>query len=454
MNIKTIKYSYKYQSPKGLNESIVHTISQRKNEPAWMRDFRLKAFQIFKKKKLPKWGPDLTKLDLHSLTYYLSPLEEKTHSWQDVPQSIKKTYDQLGIPQAEKQYLGGVTAQLESDVIYEGVKKELTDKGVIFLETNEALKLYPRLFRKYFAKLVSPEDNKFSALNSAFWSGGSFIYIPKGVKVEMPLQAFFLINSNKVGQFERTLIIADDDSFVHYIEGCTAPQYSQSSLHAAVVEVFVGKNARVRYTTVQNWSHNVYNLTTKRSYVAENGIMEWVDVNLGSQITMKYPACILAGKKSRGEMLSLSYAGHGQVQDSGAKMIHLAPETSSRIIAKSISQDKGRCNYRGLVSVNSQAKNSQVFVNCDALLLDEKAVSATYPTMKIDQKQTKVQHEATVQKIDAEKLFYFASRGINQEQAQSLLVNGFIEPIVKEIPFEYAIEMNRLLNLEMKNKLG
>lgn len=454
LNISPVSYDYKYRTKIGLTKEIVEEISRRKKEPTWMREFRLKAFDIFKNKTVPTWGPDLSGVDFENITYYLSPTDKISRDWDDVPKNIKDTYEILGIPQAERDYLSGVSAQFESEVVYEGIKKDLSDQGVVFLDTGTALKKYPEIFKEHFSKIIPPGDNTFAALNSAVWSGGSFIYIPKNVHVKLPLQAFFLINAKDVGQFERTLIVADEGSYVHYVEGCTAPQYSTSSLHAAVVEVIVKKNARVRYTTVQNWSKNVFNLTTKRAYVHEHGIMEWVDANIGSQVTMKYPACILAGEYAKGEVLSLAYASAGQHQDTGAKMTHLAPHTSSRIISKSISKNGGRTSYRGLVSVTPQAKDSSVYVTCDAMILDEQSHSDTYPVMKIRQKDTEIQHEATVEKIGEEKLFYLASRGIKQAEAESLLVNGFIEPIVKEIPLEYAIEMNRLINLEMEGSVG
>src|SRR3989339_247720 len=454
LHISPVSYDYKYQTPKGLNEKIVAQISAKKEEPTWMTDFRLKAYQIFRNKKLPTWGADLTDIDFENITYYLSSTDNIARTWDDVPDNKKKTYDSLGIPKAEKDYLSGVSAQFESEIVYEGIKKDLEKQGIVFLDTGTALKKYPQIFKEHFAKVIPPGDNTFAALNSAVWSGGSFIYIPKGVHVKLPLQAFFLINAKNVGQFERTLIVADEGSFVHYVEGCTAPTYSTSSLHAAVVEVFVKKNARVRYTTIQNWSKNVYNLTTKRAWVEENGIMEWVDANIGSKVTMKYPACILAGEGAKGQILSLAYANGSQHQDTGAKMTHLAPNTSSQIISKSISKSGGHCSYRGLVSVSPKAKNSSVHVSCDALLLDEDSRSDAYPVMKINQKDTTVQHEATVEKIGEEKLFYMASRGIKKSEAESMLVNGFIDPIVKEIPLEYAIEMNRLINLEMEGSVG
>lgn len=446
--------NYIYKSEKGLNKRIVEKISFIKKEPDWVRQFRLKSYSIFKKKLLPSWGADLSKVDFNQIYYYIKPTEKQVSSWEELPLEIKETYEKIGIPEAEKRFLAGVSAQYESEVVYENIKKELEKEGVIFCDMDTAIKKYSELVKKYFGTVVPPYDNKFAALNSAVWSGGSFVYIPEGVQVKMPLQAYFRINSPQFGQFERTLIIAEEGSFVHYIEGCTAPLYSSSSLHAAVVEIIVKKNARVRYTTVQNWSKNVYNLVTKRARVEEEAIMEWVDGNLGSKVTMKYPSCYLAGRKARGEVLSIAYAGADQHQDAGAKMIHLAEETSSRIISKSIAKDGGRTSYRGLVQVIAGAKNSSVYVSCDALIIDDKSRSDTYPIMKIKEKDVNIQHEATVERLGEEKLFYLMSRGIKKPEAEGLLVNGFISPITKEIPLEYAIELNRLINLEMSGSVG
>ncbi len=415
-----------FKLKRGLDEEVIKKISAHKDEPGWMLDFRLKAYRIFKNKIMPSWGANLSGIDFDQISYYIVPLEDKASDWDQIPDEIKRTYQKLGIPEAEQKFLAGVTAQYESQVVYEKLKAELEDLGVIFMDTDSALKKYPELFREYFATVVPPGDNKFAALNSAVWSGGSFIYVPKGVRVERPLQAYFLISAAQVGQFERTLIIADEGSFVHYVEGCTAPVYHKSSLHAAVVEVVVKKGARVRYTTVQNWSKNVYNLTTKRARVEEKAVMEWVDGNIGSKVTMKYPACLLVGEGAHGEVLSLAMAGEGQHQDTGAKMIHLAPNTTSRIISKSISKDGGRCSYRGLVYVTGKAKNAQVYVSCDALIMDSDSRSDTYPVMRINNKEVNVQHEATVEKIDREKLFYLQSRGLDQTEAEGLLVSGFI----------------------------
>lgn len=454
IEIKPISHKYVFQIPRGLSSATIEQISLKKKEPLWMKQFRLNSLDVFLQKPVPKWGADLSDIKFDDISYYQSVTDQKVENWDEVPQEIKQTYDLLGIPKAERKFLAGVTAQMESEVIYERIKKNLSDQGVVFLDTDSALKRYPKLFKKYFGTIIPPGDNKFAALNSAAWSGGSFIYVPKGVKVKLPMQAYFLINAQNIGQFERTLIIADEGSFVHYVEGCSAPVYSTSSLHAAVVEVVVKKGARVRYTTVQNWSKNIYNLTTKRAWVEEDGIMEWVDANIGSKVTMKYPACILAGKRAKGETLSIAYAGKSQHQDTGAKMTHLAPYTTSRIISKSISKNGGRNSYRGLVRVMPGARNSSVFVTCDAMIMDAKSRSDTYPVMQIKQKDTEVQHEATVEKIGEEKLFYLMSRGLSQSDAESLLVNGFIEPIVKEIPLEYAVEMNRLIGLEMEGSVG
>ena len=446
--------SYLYRSKKGLNREVVKRISKIKKEPSWMLEFRLKSLDIFEKKKMPTWGADLSKIKFDDIYYYIKPIESQAKSWADLPSEIKDTYDRLGIPEAEKGYLAGVNAQYDSEVVYESVNKHLEKLGVIFCDMDTAVKKYPKLVKKYFGTLIPAHDNKFAALNSAVWSGGSFVYVPKGVKVKMPLQAYFRINSDKFGQFERTLIIAEEGSDIHYVEGCTAPVYSSNSLHAAVVEIFVKKGAKVRYTTVQNWSSNVYNLVTKRARAEEGSLMEWVDCNIGSCVTMKYPSIYLMGKEARGEVLSMAYAAKGQHQDAGAKIFHFAKNTSSRIISKSISRDGGRTSYRGLVQVRPGATDSSVFVSCDALILDEKSRSDTYPTMLVKESDTNVQHEATVEKLGEDKLFYIMSRGLNRYEAESLLVNGFIEPITKEIPLEYSVEMNRLIKLEMTGSVG
>ncbi|OGK10852.1 Fe-S cluster assembly protein SufB [Candidatus Roizmanbacteria bacterium RIFCSPHIGHO2_01_FULL_35_10] len=446
--------NYSFRSKKGLNEEIIKNISFMKKEPVWMTEFRLKSYGVFKQKKMPDWGADLSGIDFDNIYYYIKPTDKQVNSWDKLPKEIKDTYDRIGVPEAEKKFLSGVSAQYESEVVYESINKELGKIGVIFCDMDTALKKYPDIVKKYFGSLIPPHDNKFAALNSAVWSGGSFVYIPKGARVPMPLQAYFRINSERFGQFERTLIIAEEGSYVHYIEGCTAPIYTTNSLHSAVVEIFVHKNARVRYTTVQNWSNNVYNLVTKRARAEENAVMEWVDCNIGSKVTMKYPSVYLMGEGARGEVLSIAFAGKGQHQDAGAKMLHFAPNTSSRIISKSVSKNGGRTSYRGLIQVMPGAKKSSVFVSCDALILDEKSRSDTYPYMKIKENDVTVQHEATVEKLGEEKLFYLTSKGISKSDAEGLLVNGFIEPVVKEIPLEYSIELNRLINLEMSGSVG
>lgn len=455
-------YQYGFSMPErsvhktgvGLSAAVVSEISAVKNESAWMRDFRLRAYEIFKKKPMPNWGADLSKIDFDAITYYLKATDKQSRSWDDLPQEIKETYDRLGVPEAEKKFLAGVSAQYESEVVYESVNRELDRLGVIFCDMDTAFKKYPALVKEYLGTLIPPHDNKFAALNSAVWSGGSFVYIPKGVEVKLPLQAYFRINAEAFGQFERTLIIAEEGSSVHYIEGCTAPIYTTNSLHSAVVEIFVKKNARVRYTTVQNWSKNIFNLVTKRAQAGENAVMEWVDCNIGSGVTMKYPAVYLVGRGAHGEVLSIAYAGKDQHQDAGAKMVHLAPDTTSRVISKSISKDGGRTSYRGLVHIGKSAKNAKASVVCDALLLDDLSRSDTYPTMSIKEESATFEHEATVEKIGAEKLFYLTSRGIKKEDAEGLLVNGFIDPIVKEMPLEYSVELYKLINMEMNGSVG
>ncbi len=443
-----------YSTPKGLSENIVREISHQKNEPAWMLDIRLAALKIFEEKMMPTWGGDLSKIDFNNIYYYVKPTEKQVTKWEDLPQEIKTTYDKIGIPEAEKKFLAGVGAQYDSEVVYHNLSKMLESQGVIFCDTDTAVKKYPELLREYFGKIIPPGDNKFAALNTAVWSGGSFIYVPKGVHVKLPLQAYFRINARNMGQFERTLIIADEGSYVHYVEGCTAPIFTTDSLHAAVVEIMVKKGARVRYTTIQNWSRNVYNLVTKRMFVEEEGFGEWIDGNLGSQLTMKYPSVYLRGRKARGEVLSLAFAGKGQHQDAGGKAIHLAPETTSVITSKSVSKDGGRTSYRGLLHVIKGAENSKSTVRCDALLLDELSRSDTYPVMKVNEERVSIGHEASVSKIGEEQLFYFQSRGIPQQQAEVMIVNGFVEPIVRELPMEYAVELNRLIQLEMVGSVG
>lgn len=443
-----------YSTPKGLSKKIVREISHMKNEPSWMLERRLKALEIFYSKPLPMWGGDLTKLNFDDIYYYIKPTEKQGRTWDDVPDEIKNTFDKIGIPEAEKKFLAGVGAQYDSEVVYHSISKMLEKKGVVFLDTDTALKKYPDIFKQYFGTVIPPGDNKFAALNTAVWSGGSFIYVPKGVHVELPLQAYFRINAKNMGQFERTLIIADEGSYVHYVEGCTAPIFTTDSLHSAVVEIIVKKGARVRYTTIQNWSKNVYNLVTKRMFVEEEGFGEWIDGNLGSQLTMKYPSIYLKGRKARGEILSLAFAGNGQHQDAGGKAIHLAPETSSVISSKSVSKDGGRTSYRGLLKVIKGAKDCKSTVRCDALILDPKSRSDTYPTMSIDEERVTIGHEASVSKIGEDQLFFFQSRGIPQEKAEVMIVNGFVEPIVRELPMEYAVELNRLIQLEMTGAVG
>ncbi len=446
--------NYVFKSRRGLSAEVVRQISWHKSEPDWMRKFRLQSFAIFQKKLLPAWGADLGKIDFDNIYYYIKPTEKKAKSWGDLPAEIRDTYDRIGIPEAEKKFLAGVSAQYESEVVYKSIQSALTKKGVVFLDMDSGLREYPELVRTYFGTVIPAGDNAFAALNSGVWSGGSFVYVPAGVHVDLPLQAYFRINAANMGQFERTLIIAEEGSYVHYVEGCTAPIYSTDSLHAAVVEIIVKPGARVRYTTIQNWSSNVYNLVTKRARVEEEGTMEWVDGNLGSKITMKYPSVYLVGRKARGEVLSIAYAGKNQHQDAGGKAVHIAPETSSQIISKSISHAGGRTSYRGLVQVYPGAVGVRNKVVCDALILDEESRSDTYPTMKIDEQDVQIEHEATVSKIGDEQLFYLMSRGLSKTLAQSMVVNGFIEPIVKELPLEYAVEMNRLIELQMEGSVG
>lgn len=443
-----------FKSPKGLTEETVKDISRRKNEPAWMLEYRLKALEIFRQKPMPEWGGDLSGIDFENIHYYLQPQDKPKTDWNDVPQGIKDTFEKLGIPEAERKFLAGTGAQFESEVIYHSLHKELADKGVIFESTDIALQKYPEIFREHFGKVIPANDNKFSALNSAVWSGGSFIYIPKGVHIDLPLQAYFRINAENMGQFERTLIIADEDSSVHYVEGCTAPTYSTDSLHSAVVEIIVKKGARVQYTTLQNWSQNVYNLVTKRAHAFKNAEMFWLDCNIGSKLTMKYPAVFLMEEGAKGEVQSLAFSGQGQHQDAGAKIFHMAPNTTSKIVSKSISKAGGRGTYRGIVKVNKGCHGSKSHVACDALLLDETSRSDTYPTMKIEEEDVSIAHEATVSKIGAEQLFYLQSRGLSEEEAASTIVNGFANPIIKQLPMEYALELNRLLELEMTGSVG
>jgi len=445
---------YVHLSKKGLTKDTVREISKLKDEPQWMLDFRLRSYDIFMKKPMPQWGGDLNKIDFQNIYYYAKASEKTEKNWDDVPEDVKNTFDKLGIPEAEKKFLAGVGAQYESEVVYHNLRDDLAKQGVLFLDTDSALKEHPEIFKKYFGKIIPPEDNKFAALNSAVWSGGSFIYIPPGVKVDMPLQAYFRINAENIGQFERTLIIADEGSEVHYIEGCTAPVYSSESLHSAVVELVAHKDAKLRYTTIQNWSNDVYNLVTKRAYAYEGSTVEWIDGNIGSKLTMKYPGIYLMGKKAYGETLSIAFAGKNQHQDTGAKMVHLAPDTTSKITSKSVSRANGRSTYRGLLKVKKGATNVKSTVRCDALLLDDTSKTDTYPYMEINQEDATVTHEATVGKIGDEQIFYLMSRGFSEEEALSLIVNGFMEPFTKELPMEYAVELNRLIKLEMDNSVG
>jgi Fe-S cluster assembly protein SufB len=439
---------------KGLDRSIVEEISKMKGEPQWMTDYRLQALEIFGKKPLPNWGGDLSQIDFQDIYYYVKPTSDEAKSWDDVPADMKRTFDKLGIPEAEQKFLSGVGAQYDSEVVYHKIQEKLEKQGVLFLSCDHGLKEHEALFKQYFGTVIPSSDNKFAALNSAVWSGGSFIYVPKGVHVDVPLQAYFRINTRDMGQFERTLIIVDEGAYVHYVEGCTAPIYSSDSLHSAVVEIIVKKGGRCRYTTIQNWSNNVYNLVTKRAVAYRDATMEWVDGNLGSKLTMKYPAIFMMEPGAHGEVLSIAFAGKGQHQDAGAKAVHCAPNTSSKIISKSISKDGGRAGYRGLVKVVKGATNCRSTVNCDALILDEASRSDTYPYMEIEEDQVTIGHEATVSKIGDEQIFYLMSRGISEEEAAAMIVSGFIEPVVKELPMEYAVEMNRLIQLQMEGSVG
>jgi Fe-S cluster assembly protein SufB len=462
-NVDLDDYKYGFSSPedyvfkarKGLNEEIVRQISAMKKEPEWMLEMRLRAYQHFVSRPMPNWGsPKMHDIDFDNIYYYIKPTEAQARSWDDVPEEIKNTFDRLGIPEAEQKFLAGVGAQYESEVIYHNIKKELEAKGVLFLDTDAGLKEHEDIFKEYFGTIIPPEDNKFAALNTAVWSGGSFIYVPPGVHIDLPLQAYFRINAQNMGQFERTLIIVDEGAYVHYVEGCTAPVYSSESLHAAVVEIIVKKNARCRYSTIQNWSTDVYNMVTKRSVAYENATMEWVDGNLGSKLTMKYPAVWLMEPGAHGEILSIAFANKGQHQDAGGKVIHAAPHTSSVITSKSISKGGGRSSYRGLLKVAKGAYNSKSNVVCDALILDENSASDTYPYIEIEEDNVTIGHEASVTKVSEEQLFYLMSRGISEAQAAGMIVSGFIEPIVKELPMEYALEMNRLIEMEMEGSVG
>ncbi len=440
---------------RGLSEDVVRDISSRKSEPQWMLDLRLKSLRLFGKKPMPTWGSDLTGIDFQNIKYFVKSTEKQATTWDDLPEDIKNTYDRLGIPEAEKQRLiGGVAAQYESEVVYHQIREDLEEKGVIFVDTDTGLREHEDLFREYFTSVIPAGDNKFASLNTAVWSGGSFIYVPPGVHIDIPLQAYFRINTENMGQFERTLIIADEGSSVHYVEGCTAPIYKSDSLHSAVVEIIVKKNARVRYTTIQNWSNNVYNLVTKRATCAEGATMEWIDGNIGSKVTMKYPAVYLLGEHSKGETLSIAFAGEGQHQDAGAKMVHAAPNTSSTIVSKSVARGGGRTSYRGLVQVMEGATNSKSTVRCDALLVDTISRSDTYPYVDVREDDVQMGHEATVSKVSADQLFYLMSRGMTEEEAMAMIVRGFVEPIARELPMEYALELNRLIELQMEGAVG
>lgn len=443
-----------YKTNKGLTRKIVEEISEIKNEPEWMKEYRLKAFKHFEKTPIQNWGPSLEQLHFEDYTYYIRPSEKTENNWDDVPDTIKDTFDRLGIPDAEKEFLAGVTTQYESEAVYHNMLKEVEDKGVIFLDTDSALKEHPELFKKFFGTVVPYTDNKFAALNSAVWSGGSFIYIPKGVVLDKPLQSYFRINSERMGQFERTLIIVDEGAEVHYVEGCTAPIYSKESIHAAVVEIIVHKDAKCRYSTVQNWSSNILNLVTKRAKVLYNGAMEWIDGNIGSGITMKYPACILAEEYAKGTTISIAVASSNQIQDAGAKMIHLAPNTSSSIVSKSVSKKGGEVNYRGTVWHTKNAKNAKSKVECDTLILDKLSRSDTIPTNIVENNSSTIEHEATVSKISEEQLFYLMSRGLTKEDAEEMIVMGFLEPFTRELPMEYAVELNQLLKMDMEGSIG
>jgi Fe-S cluster assembly protein SufB len=443
-----------FEPKKGLSADVVREISQLKGEPEWMTKFRLRSLEIFERKPLPTWGGKLDEIDFQDIYYYIRASEKQGRTWEEVPDDIKNTFDRLGIPEAERKFLAGVSAQYESEVVYHSIREDLEAQGVIFCDTDTALREHEDIFKEHWATVIPPGDNKFSALNSAVWSGGSFIWVPAGVRVEIPLQAYFRINQENMGQFERTLIICEPDSFVHYVEGCTAPVYSSDSLHSAVVEIIVKKGARCRYTTIQNWSTNVYNLVTKRAVCHENATMEWVDGNLGSRLTMKYPAVWMTGRGARGEVLSVAFASENMHQDAGAKMVHVAPDTSSTIVSKSISKGGGRTSYRGLVRVEPGARRVKASVVCDALLLDEDSRSDTYPYMDIQEEDTSIGHEATVSKVADDQLFYLMSRGLSEEAAMAMIVRGFIEPIAKELPMEYAVELNRLIELQMEGSIG
>ena len=446
--------SYSYKAKKGLSEEIVREISSQKNEPEWMLEYRLIALKRYLEMPIPQWGADLNEINWEDIYYYLKPVDRAYRTWSDVPDSVRQVFDAIGVPDAEKEMLSGVGGQYDSEVIYHSLQKTLAKKGVVFLSMDEGLKQYPEIVKQYFGKIVPYGDNKLAALNTAVWSGGSFVYLPKGVVVDLPLQAYFRINSENAGQFERTLIVAEEGSSVHYVEGCSAPAFSSASLHSAVVEVVVKECAKVRYTTVQNWYKTVYNLVTKRARVEQDGRMEWVDCNLGSKITMKYPSCLLVGERAHGEMLSIAVAGEGQHQDSGAKMIHLAPNTTSKITSKSISKAGGRSSYRGQVKIVPQASGSRSKVVCDALILDEKSRSDTYPNNQVMTGEATLEHEAYVSRIGEEQILYLMSRGMTQKEAEGMIIRGFIDPVIQELPMEYAVELNRLVKMEMIGSVG
>jgi len=445
---------YVYKARKGLDRDVVEMISSIKGEPDWMRAYRLHSLEHFQQRPIPTWGANLQQIDFNDIYYYLKPTDKKQRSWDEVPEDIKRTFDRLGIPEAERKFLAGAGAQYESESVYHNLKEEWEKLGVIFLDTDSALREHPDIVKEYFGTVVPPEDNKLAALNSAVWSGGSFVYVPAGVNVDIPLQAYFRINAENMGQFERTLIICEPGSYVHYVEGCTAPIYTTDSLHSAVVEIIVKEGARCRYTTIQNWSTNTYNLVTKRAVAYRDATMEWVDGNIGSKLTVKYPSVFMVEPGAKAEILSIAFAGKGQHQDPGGKVIHAAPYTQSSVVSKSIAKDGGRAGYRGLVKVYPGAKGSKSAVRCDALILDDQSRSDTYPTMEIDEEDVSITHEATVSKVSDEQLFYLMSRGIKADEAMGMIVRGFIEPIVKELPLEYAVEMNRLINLEMEGSVG
>ncbi|HZM22209.1 MAG TPA: Fe-S cluster assembly protein SufB [Anaerolineales bacterium] len=446
--------NYTFKSQKGLSREVVENISRMKGEPEWMLEFRLKALEHFQKRPMPNWGPTLKDLNFDEIYFYVKPTEKSEKSWDDVPDDIKRTFDKLGVPEAERKFLAGLGAQYESEMVYHSIQEHLEKQGVIFLSIEDGLKQYPDLFREYFGTVIPIEDNKFAALNSAVWSGGSFVYVPKNVKVDLPLQAYFRLNTANLGQFERTLIIVEEGASVHYVEGCTAPQYTTDSFHSGVIEIVVKKGARSRYSTIQNWSTNVYNLVTQRAKVFENASHEWVDANIGSKVTMKYPSCYLMEPGARGEMLSMAFAGPGQTQDAGGKMYHFAPNTSSKVTSKSISKGGGRASFRGLLKVYKGAKGVKSNTVCDALLLDPQSRSDTYPYIEIDEDDVTIGHEASVSKVGEEQLFYLMSRGLSEEEATTMVVSGFIEPLIKELPMEYAVEMNRLIALQMEGSIG